>query len=259
MGKFIVRREDVIPNQGEGEHVGIIKKEVLDRFDPSVLGLGDISLKSTPVDAVAAIFDLQGFTRFCSQSDPQLIVPKFLDFFLKWLFDKLRETEIEKELAEGYKIYSRPPFFSKFLGDGILFLWNTESELEINNIVSGCQRVSMHYPGQFLFSVKGKFRYQPTALRCGIARGTIYSIGNGKDYIGPCINLASRLQKLSSLTFAFSRDGFEYETQMPTTRSERYCIKKIEVKGVGEKNVCILKDEYDKLPKNEKKKFLEPD
>lgn len=117
----------------------------------------------------------------------------------------------------------------------------------------------MHYPDQFLPTIKGKFRYQPDALRCGIARGTIYSIGNGEDYIGPCINLASRLQNVSSLTFAFSRDGFEYETQMPTRRSERYCIKKVEIKGVGEKNVCILKDEYDKLPKNEKKKFSEPD
>jgi hypothetical protein len=89
---------------------------------------------------LAAIFDLEGFTHFCSQRDPQLAVPKFLDFFLKWLFKKLKETYLEEELPEGYKIYLEPPFFSKFLGDGVLFLWNTEtkSELEINNIVTSC-------------------------------------------------------------------------------------------------------------------------
>src|SRR5437868_256933 len=108
MGKFIVRKEDFISNHGEGENVGIIRKEVLDAFDPSVLGLGDISLKSTSVNALAAIFDLEGFTKFCSQPDPQLAVPKFLDLFLKWLFAKLKVTYFEEELPEAYKIYLGP-------------------------------------------------------------------------------------------------------------------------------------------------------
>lgn len=259
MGKFIIRQDDVISNQGQDEDVAIIKKEALDSFNYSVLGLGNISLKSTPVNALAAVFDLEGFTKFCNQNDPQLAAPKFLDLFLQWLFEKIKQTCIKEELPEGYKIYLEPPFLAKFLGDGILFLWNTEikSELEINNIVSSCQRVSMHYPDQFLPTIKDKFSYESTTLRCGIARGTIYSIGNGEDYVGPCINLASRLQKLSLLTFAFSRKGFDYETYMPANRSEKYCIKEVEVRGIGDRElVCILKDEYDKLPAEEKKKFL---
>jgi class 3 adenylate cyclase len=258
MGKFIVRKGDIIPNHGEGEDVGIIKKEVLDSFDPGVLGLGDISSKSAPVNALAAIFDLEGFTKFCTQIDPQLAVPKFLDFFLKWLFVRIKETCRQEELPEGYKIYLEPPFFAKFLGDGILFLWDTEtkSKREINNIVSSCERVRMAYTSKFLKTIKDKFSYVPTALRCGIARGIIYSIGNGEDYVGPCINLASRLQKLSLLTFAFSRKGFDYETYMPSTRSEKYCVKEVEVRGIGDRElVCILKEEYDKLPEEEKKKF----
>lgn len=217
MGKFIITSADVVPTENGNEDVAIVKKEVLDSFNSNVLGLGDINSKSLPVSALAAIFDLEGFTKFCTQIDPQLTVPAFLDGFLKWLFKKIRETCIKEELEEGYKIYLEPPFFSKFLGDGILFLWAMErkSETEINNIVSSCQRVSMHYPDQFLPTIRDKLSYAPTALRCGIARGIVYSIGNGEDFVGPCINLASRLQKLSSLTFAFSRKGFDYETYMP--------------------------------------------
>jgi hypothetical protein len=156
MGKFIIRKEDFIPSKGEGEDVGIIKKEVLDSFDPRVLGLGDISLKSTPINALAAIFDLEGFTKFCTQIDPQLAVPKFLDLFLKWLFGRIKETCRQEEHPDGYKIYLQPPFFSKFLGDGILFLWDTETktELEINNIVSSCERVRTAYPTKFLPTIK---------------------------------------------------------------------------------------------------------
>ncbi len=93
-------------------------------------------------------------------------------------------------------------------------------------------------------------------MRCGIARGIVYSVGNGDDYVGPCINLASRLQKLSSLTFAFSRKGFDYETYMPANRSTKYCVKEVQIRGIGDRElVCLLKDEYNQLPEEEKRKF----
>jgi class 3 adenylate cyclase len=261
MGKFIITKDDVVATEHGNEDVAIIKKEVLDAFNSDVLGLGNINSKSIPVNALAAIFDLEGFTKFCKQIDPQLSVPGFLDQFLNWLFKKIKETCIKQELQEGYRIYLEPPFLSKFLGDGILFLWDTENktDTEINNIVSSCQRVSTHYPDQFLITVKDKYSYAPTALRCGIARGIVYSVGNGEDFVGPCINLASRLQKLSHLTFAFSRKGFDFETYMPPTRSERYFVKEVQIRGIGDNElVCILKEEYEKLPEEEKKKFHDP-
>ncbi len=259
MGKFIITKEDVIPNEEGNEDVAIIKKGSLDAFNSNVLGLGNINSKSVQVNALAAIFDLDGFTKFCTQIDPQLAAPKFLHLFLQWLFAKIKQTCIKEELTEGYKIYLEPPFFAKFLGDGVLFLWDTETktETEMNNIVTSCLRVSMHYRNQFLPTVEGKFSYEPAVLRCGIARGIIYSVGNGEDYIGPCINMASRLQKLSSLTFAFSRKGFDFETYMPASRKEKLCVKEVQIRGIGDRElVCILKDEYDKLPEEEKKKFI---
>jgi hypothetical protein len=43
---------------------------------------------------------------------------------------------------------------------------------------------------------------------------------------------------------------------MPVNRSEKYCIKKVQIRGIGDnEQVCILKDEFDRLPEEEKKKF----
>ena len=34
----------------------------------------------------------------------------------------------------------------------------------------------------------------PPVLRCGLARGTVFSVGNRSDFVGSCINMAARLQ-----------------------------------------------------------------
>ena len=44
----------------------------------------------------------------------------------------------------------------------------------------------------------------PNKLRCGIARGNVFPIGNGCNFVGPCINISARLQKFKGLSFAFS-------------------------------------------------------
>ena len=84
------------------------------------------------------IFDLEGFTHFCKQIDPQLAVPEYLSHFLKWMFDQIKEELIDETREEGYATWSDLPFFSKYLGDGLLFLWGTEkmSDDEILNVVA---------------------------------------------------------------------------------------------------------------------------
>jgi hypothetical protein len=259
MGKFLLSKKDISPLVGEEENIGLINKEKLDFFNPEVLGLGDINSKSVSIKVLAAIFDLQGFTSFCSQNEPELIIPAFLNIFLNWLFDKIKNISVDnsKNYGEKVAIYFQPPFLSKFLGDGILFLWNTENktELEINNIVTSCHRIWMHYKDQLLPTINMKFSNLPGSLRCGIARGTVYSVGNEEDYVGPCINLASRLQKLNSLTFAFSTKGIDFQKYMPPNRSKIYCVKEVKIRGTRSEKVCILEDEFKNLPKNEKKKF----
>ena len=55
-----------------------LSKRAFASFSPSLLGLGDISRDGECFEAIAVIFDLQEFTRFYGQRDPQLEIPKFL-------------------------------------------------------------------------------------------------------------------------------------------------------------------------------------
>ena len=45
----------------------------------------------------------------------------------------------------------------------------------------------------------------PLKLRCGIARGQIMSIGDASLFVGPCINVAARLQKLGKFSLPFKK------------------------------------------------------
>jgi class 3 adenylate cyclase len=123
-----------------------------------------------------------------------------------------KKTLTAKKFDEGYLTWADLPFLSKYLGDGILFIWDIEnlSEARIRNVVVSMLDICKHYTRDFLPKISKKVNTPPTKLRCGISRGTIYSVGNGNDFVGPCINLSSRLQKLYSLSFAFSRNGIDF-------------------------------------------------
>ncbi|MGP8080464.1 MAG: hypothetical protein ACLPVI_08160 [Dehalococcoidales bacterium] len=99
----------------------------------------------------------------------------------------------------------------------------------------------------------------PTILRCGIARGSVYSVGNAEDYVGLCINIASRLQKLNSFNFCVSRKGFNFEKYMIKEALSTYSLKSIALRGI-ENNQLIWcrKKEFNKLPKEELLLFSDP-
>lgn len=82
MNTFKTIRHKVVKN---GKEVDIIPKVNFNSFSEDILGLGKIGSKSDPVNALSVMFDLEGFTKFCKQIDPQLAVPEFLSSFLKWI------------------------------------------------------------------------------------------------------------------------------------------------------------------------------
>ncbi|MBK0404635.1 hypothetical protein I5M27_16685 [Adhaeribacter sp. BT258] len=240
-----------------GEKRAIIKKDNYESFSESILGLGNIENKSNLINGLSIMFDLEGFTNFCKQIDPQLAVPEYLSEFLKWIFKQIREELIVQEHPEGYELYSAFPFLSKFLGDGLLFLWDTEkmAENEITNIVISMQIICKKYTNEFYPEISKKIVDAPKKLRCGIARGAIYSVGNGEDFVGPCINMSARLQKLSTLGFCFSRRGINPDS-MSKKWSEKFITKKVNIRGIGENEIVgILKEEFDNLTAEEKKIF----
>jgi hypothetical protein len=79
-------------------------------FSPSVLGLGDISREGKYVQALAAMYDLEGFTAFANQVDSHLVIPEFMKRYLQWLFDTLRTKFTKSDDGERVVIYGSLPF-----------------------------------------------------------------------------------------------------------------------------------------------------
>jgi len=256
----------------------LISNSDLDEFNPSLLNIGEIDIISERREVIASIFDLEGFTDFCKQVDPQLSVPSFLNDFLNWLYNEIKkEITFKKDTDDTTILWSELPFFSKFLGDGILLLWNINSKEISNglndngskthkqvqtlagNIVISLDIISNSYAKFSKTNLSKRYVNPPHKLRCGIARGSVLSIGNGQDYVGPCINIASRLQKLHGLGFCFQKRGFDIELGMLESLREDYILKKVKIRGIGDNElVYIKKTEYAKLNDVDKKYFENP-
>ena len=261
MGKIILVPEiKTVKIDGKEQKVELLDNKKFNSFNPEVLGLGDISLRSTQVEAIAAVFDLSGFTNFCSQVDPHLSVPEYLSRFLDWLFDDIKKVFLRKTYKEGKQLWANLPFLAKFLGDGVLFLWDTEkmSGVRICNVVVTLHDMCRDYVEHFYPRIKKVVAEPPNILRCGIARGSVFSVGNGEDYVAPCINIASRLQKLSLLKFCVSRRGFDF-TKHSSSLLKLYVVKSVSLRGIGENElVWVRKKEFDGLPEKEKELFRSP-
>jgi len=167
------------------------------RFDPEA---------SLPKQGVALVYDLEGFSRFFNQPDVNNYVPKFLN----------KVNEALGTVIFGGEAYWTPdkttlsplatPVHEKFLGDGALILWTHDSSATSNPedlAVVLCNR---------LWNLKTCFSEVlkrcaddvpvvdlPSRIRFGLAAGSIFELhragGEQREYIGFCINLASRLQK----------------------------------------------------------------
>jgi class 3 adenylate cyclase len=262
MGKVVIKDELVqVEADGKKEKIWLITNEKLNNFNPKVLGLGDISLPSAQVEAIAAVFDLSEFTKFCSQIDPHLAVPEFLHEFLEWLFEMIKIEFVKESYPPGKTTWADLPFLAKFLGDGVLFLWNTDGmqSTSICNVVVALSNICMNYRTKFYPKIRKTVVEPPGTLRCGVARGKVFSVGNAEDYVGPCINIASRLQKLSRLTFCVSRRGFDFKRHMDDNEYQDYLLKSVPLRGIGnDELVWVRKTEFIGLPIKEQDIFKEP-
>lgn len=228
--------------------------------------MGDLSANAEEAEAVCAVFDLQGFTNFCRQVDPHLAIPEFMSTFLDWLFASIRKHWIADEpdgatLVDGVVTWTELPFFAKFMGDGVIFLWDTGglSQVEICNIASLMMTICDDYRAEFLPKSRTRVALPPPSLRCGVARGKVFSVGNGQDYVGPCINVAARLQKLGGLGFAVARRGFDAEQFMSEETRERLALKRVTIRGIGDGElVWVDRCEFEELEPADKALFDEP-
>jgi class 3 adenylate cyclase len=264
MGRIDLEEQyKVMTVEGEQKQIKLLtlSRQEFDKFNPDALGLGDISSRSTQVEALAAIFDLSGFTNFCGQVDPHLAVPEYLSRFLDWLFAEIKQGLLKESNEEEQVLWASLPFLAKFSGDGVLFLWDTKNMggAEICNVVTSLWEICGNYTREFYPMIRKVVTQPPQLLRCGMSRGMVFSVGNGEDYVGPCINVAARLQKLSLLTFCFSRRGFDIEKHMPEETAVKYALKSVPLRGIGEDElVWVRQEEFDNLPAEEKVLFRSP-
>jgi len=244
---------------GKGFQLNSLSQKDFDSFNPEILGLGDLSLNGKYVNALAAFLDLQGFTHFCNQLDSHLVIPEFIKKYTTWLFDEVAEQFKEGSSDGRVKVWGALPFYAKFLGDGVLFLWDTDNCIGISslhNIVWSLLKVTKNYQKNFIPSIKKHVSKPPIKLRCGISRGQIISLGNGQDYVGSCINMAARLQKVSSLSFCVSIRGFDITENPKHLLNKELILKSYNIRGIGEDElIYILSAEFESLKAKEKRIF----
>jgi class 3 adenylate cyclase len=258
MGIFRLDEKSYITIKKDGKNIKLIKNERWAEFNSYILGIGDISTKSVSKSVICAFFDLEGFTNFCNQMDPDLVIPVFLKEYLDWFFIQIQnETKIEK-YDEGIKIWHDLPLFIKFMGDGLMTLWDI-SDLKIidqGNIVVSSLYITRNYIKDFLPKIKKRVVDPPSKLRCGITKGKVYSVGDENDFVGPCINFASRLQKLPGLTFSFSNRGIFVEDAFNEEFKNNFILKAIEARAIGKNElIYILKNEYDEMNEEDRKYY----
>lgn len=247
---------------GPGTGLNSLSLQQFRNFNTKLLGLGEIYVDADETNALAAIFDLEGFTSFCHEADSTLEVPEFLYEFLNWLFNSISENFKEGQKGNRITVWGSLPFFVKYLGDGVLFLWDTDRSGDlsgIGNIILRLNLIRKAYASHFLPDINQKVSNPPQRLRCGIARGKVMSVGQDLDYVGSCINAAARLQKLNQLAFAFNRSGLDPDECFIKREAKVFVTKRVDIRGIGDnKLVVVEKKEFDGLPASEKKKFKDP-
>lgn len=245
----------------EGRKRTLLTSAAAERFNSSLLGLGDLDEASAATDAIAAVFDLEGFTNFCKQIEPQLAVPVFLNAFLPWLIEQIKAVAIQEEHPQGLRLYSPLPFFIKYTGDGILVLWDASQmgTVKRRNIIVLLDKICKRYSSEFLPSMRSKVADLPEYLRCGIARGTVFSVGNGSDFVGSCINMAARIQKLPGARFAFNRRGFDFDETTNKFFKDIVMVRKVAIRGISENELIgIRKREFEEMGSDDKAVYRDP-
>jgi class 3 adenylate cyclase len=162
---------------------------------------------SQPRRGVVMMYDLEGFSRFFNQPDVQDYVPVFINHVSMAVGACIYGGDHYWRSDGGAKLPQLPilPVHEKFLGDGAMYVW-------LHSDVDALTTDFTRHLCNRLWTLKRNFKSVvaaasdllpvldvPARLRFGVAAGTIYELvrrlsGDG-EYIGFCINLASRLQK----------------------------------------------------------------
>lgn len=171
-------------------------KDTLKKFKPTA---------SVPEHGVAMMFDLEGFSKFFAQPDVHLYVPKYINHIIEAISVMIHGGKHEWLVDENDKKSEFEPLPNpihwKFLGDGLLVLWryNDFNKEQLGYLMNRCWNLMINFEEFNSFTSEDvPVMDIPQKIRFGISAGTIYKLTyestKSDEYIGYCINLASRLQ-----------------------------------------------------------------
>lgn len=222
---------------------------------------------SHPKHAIALIYDLEGFSKFFNQPDVHEYVPRFLNHVSEAL-NRVFLGGASHWLPKPQPMQALlAPVHEKFLGDGMLYLWTPpagETTFTESFPQFLCNRI-WNLKGYFGGTIKEAADDIPVVevpqrIRFGIARDTVYELstesGRRKEYVGFCINLASRLQNYCpDLGFiASARLGISKAT---LTAHGYTSVVATQIKGFPREIVNVDKDEYAGLDDTVRNKLFE--
>jgi len=219
-----------------------------------------------PHNGIAVIFDLQGFSKFANQPDVHEFVPRYLNAVIRAVETCIFGGDAYwlKE-PEDYQHIFVLPVHRKFMGDGMLYIWSLENvpRPKVPGFVTLlCNR---------LWDLKAGFKKinqasdvpvsnLPSRIRFGIARGGISELTSdeqaAKEYIGVCINLASRLQHYCPDIGFIASARLDLREQVLERHGYKRVIAK-KIKGFPKEVVIVDRQEYEQLDSDVRKALFQ--
>jgi hypothetical protein len=214
------------------------------------------------VRIIVVFLDLEGFTNFFDSAsvNKDIVVASYVNSFLCWVNYRLDREVNSCRLPER-------PRLSKFLGDGLLYIWEVENQrlvsrriLDLINFFYNLTRGKDCYEAEFLPTFMNKLGQNwscdyPKHLRASISLGHAVKYverGHSVDYVSECINIASRLLKINpELYFTVHSDVYIG----PEMINQGYAKKKISnIRGIS-KPIVVYIDEEDFSALSDKSMF----
>lgn len=216
----------------------------------SITPLGEAH--SDLVEIVVALFDLEGFTNFFNRASVirYHIVPTFINAFLSWLNYSFSNSCFPM------------PNHSKFLGDGVLLIWETENQSLLKGVLKAelmnfCWNMvrgqKESYEKEFLPQLKRKIRpirtcECPKHLRVSLSLGHAvkYVQGELNEYVSECINVASRIIDYNPELYFVAHSNLVINEEDLKGKYVQKLLR--QVKGIDKSiYVYIDKDDFDHL------------
>jgi hypothetical protein len=218
-----------------------------------------------PTTGLALIFDISGFTNFFNKPDLQFYITKYINHIIEC---------VEICLYGGYDYWTQgptdtdplslKPSLRKFLGDGMLYIWENMEDEPPESYFKIILVNRLWMLQTYIEKINNNLYNDipigdlPKTIKFGLAQGSIYRLtetDGGIDFIGPCINLASRLVKYCpELNFICSA---RLDLDKKAMEDEGYFkIIAKELRSFENEIVIIDKNDYSKLKKEDQDRLF---